>query len=302
MSPALNQPATDRVRVNNKFAIVINKDLASKFTFAIRTQLANFVLLLSLICSSYSVGLSAQQTEPKPALKAVQQVDHYVLHYPPYWQIDNNGISGWHYDLTKAIYAEAGITPNYVYMPYARIAALKHAEKTQVISYGSQTAEPEGLLLPLPPTQITLHSFSTQRQPPTQLADYRSSRIAVKRGFPLGEYEQILKDKAFYTVELGRVSAAIQLMLINRVDYVITLKEPFASALQPMLPLASTLYETPLSHLYGHPIAINQSFSGSAALTQQIQAAYQNLVQRGEIIHQHHQTLLRKDFQALFKE
>ncbi len=232
----------------------------------------------------------------------LKTVNHYVLHYPPYWQVTNNNISGFHYAMTKRIYQEANLQPNYIVMPYARIAAIKNDPNTQVISYGSLTPDENSMLFPVPPTVIALNAYALKPNPPKRLVDYKGARIAVKRGFPLGEYAEILDTKQFYTVELGTIKAAIQLLLYDRVDYVITLADPFDSTLRLFQLPENRIYKTSLSRLYGHPIAINANNNKANELYQRINQSYKKLEQQGEIIFQDNQTLLKADYQKFLKE
>lgn len=236
------------------------------------------------------------------SVAANKAIQHYVLHYPPYWNVSAQGISGYHYELSKKLYQQAGLTPNFIVMPYARIAAIKNEPSTQVFSYGSTIEQPEDILLPVPATHINLYAYSFSQKPPKQLAKYQEQRLAIKRGFPLGHFANILSDPRFHTAELGTVSAGIQLLLYDRVDYLITLQDPFDSAIKQFEPLAKPLLKTNLSLLYGHAIAINKAHPEAKWLHQKLSQAYLQLVEQGEIIYRDHQTLLSQDYNRFIKE
>lgn len=230
------------------------------------------------------------------------EVTHNVLHYPPYWVVDGNNISGYHYDLAKRIYQEAGLKPNFVVMPYARIEAIKNNPTTQIISYGSAKAESEQLLFPLPATFIALYAYSIKSAPPVNIEDYTEQRIALKRGFPLGQFTPFITDSKYFTVELATVDAAIQLMLFDRVDFVVTLSDSFDAAVEKYLVPDEAIYRTNLVKIYGHPIAINKAHKNAPLLFEKINEAYLKLVSQGKIIHASNQTLLTADFDKFINE
>ena len=234
--------------------------------------------------------------------KELTTVTHNVLHYPPYWEVSDGKIGGYHYKLAKAIYQEAGLEPNFVVMPYARIEAVKTNPATQVMSYGSAKADSKALLFPLPATFISLYSYSLKPNPPKTLSGYVEQRIALKRGFPLGEFTPFVTDKRFYTVELGTVDAAIQLLLFDRVDYVVTLSDPFEHAVRRYFLPEGTIHKTNLIKIYGHPMAINKANEKASELFTRINEAYLKLVAEGKIIHASHQTLLSEDFDTFINE
>lgn len=230
------------------------------------------------------------------------EITHNVLHYPPYWVVDGSNVSGLHYNLAKSIYQEAGLKPNFVVMPYARIEAIKSHPSTQVISYGSASADSNELLFPLPSTLIALYSYSLKSSPPVSLEEYVNRRIAVKRGFPLGEFSHLITDKRFFTVQLGTVSTAIQLMLFDRVDFVVTLSDPFDDAVKKYSLPENRIYKTNLVKIYGHPIAINKAHKQSRMLYEKIHFAYLKLLGEGKITYGNNQTLLTEDYNVFIKE
>lgn len=230
------------------------------------------------------------------------KVTHNVLHYPPYWQVDGNEITGYHYNLAQALYLEAGLEPNYVVMPYARIEAIKADPKTQIISYGSAVEDSNELLFPLPATLIALYSYSLASTPPVLLKDYYEQRIAVKRGFPLGQFDSFIEDRRFYTVQVGTVDAAIQLMLFDRVDYVVTLSDPFDDAVKKYALPEGVIRKTNLVRIYGHPIAINKGNTDAHELFKRLNEAYLTLLSEGKIVYANNQTLLAKDYDVFINE
>lgn len=232
----------------------------------------------------------------------LKKVTHYTLHYPPYWQVSDSGLSGLHYDMSKILYAKAGLEVNFVVMPYARIEAKKSDPSTQIISFGSASPGSDILLFPMPATVISLSGYSTREKPPASISGYNLSVVALKRGFPLGPYAEILTNKNIATVELSTVDAAIQLLLFNRVDYVITLQDPFEAALEKYKPLKSPMFETNLVRIYGHPIAINKANKDAVEIQTRLSQAYKELVEEGVIIHKSEQTLLTKDHNFFIKE
>lgn len=232
----------------------------------------------------------------------LKAVTHYTLHYPPYWNVSESGLSGYHYNMSKTLYDKADLDVNFVVMPYARIEAKKADPDTQIISFGSASPGSDILLFPMPATVISLSAYSIREKPPATISGYNLSVVALKRGFPLGPYAEILTNKNIATVELGTVDAAIQLLLYNRVDYVITLQDPFEAALEKHKPLKTPVLETNLIRIYGHPIAINKSNKHAIEIQKRLSRAYKELVAEGVIIHKSEQTLLTKDYNVLIKE
>lgn len=230
------------------------------------------------------------------------EVTHNVLHYPPYWVVKGNEVSGYHHNLAQELYREAGLEPNYVIMPYARIEAIKTEPETQIISYGSAVEESKELLFPLPATLIALYSYSLSATPPTQLEDYYEQRIAVKRGFPLGQFVSFIEDNRFHTVQLGNVDAAIQLMLFDRVDYVVTLSDPFEDAIKKYALAEEVVHKTNLIRIYGHPIAINKNNEQAGELFNRLNEAYFRLLSEGKIVYANNQTLLAEDYDLFINE
>ena len=128
------------------------------------------------------------------------------------------------------------------------------------------------------------------------------SAVALKRGFPLGPFSEILTNKNIDAVELGTVNAAIQLLIYNRVDYVITLQDPFEAALEKFKPLKQPILETKLVRIYGHPIAINKANPLATELHKRLTNAYIQLEAQGVVLHKREQTLLTRDYDQLIKE
>ena len=259
--------------------------------YSIKDQLAKLGLLIYVICHcSFTYA------------DELKQIVHYVLHYPPYWITTDKGVSGLHYEMSKRIYQEANIEPIYVVMPYARMVAQKHDKHTQVISYGSLTLDPDEMLYPVPPTLINLYSYSLNNKPPKSPRAYEEQRVVVKRGFPLGEYESILNNKRVHTVEVGKIHSAIQLMLYDRVDYLITLADPFDVIVKNFDLAEDTFQKTNLIRMYGHPIAINPYHEDAAELQQRLTDAYNKLAHEGIVVHKNNQTLLKQDMDKFVYE
>lgn len=252
-----------------------------------------FVRWIALLCLLFTSGAFT-----KEKLK----VTHNVLHYPPYWVISGDKISGYHYNLAKALYEEAELVPNFVIMPYARIEAIKTDPKTQVISFGSAVEESNELLFPIPATLIALYSYSLSSAPPATIDGYYERRVAVKRGFPLGQFAPFLDDNRFHTVQLGTVDAAIQLMLVDRVDYVVTLSDPFDDAIKKYSLPVGALHKTNLVRIFGHPIAINKANIHASVLYKRLNEAYINLLSEGKIVFANNQTLLAADYDEFINE
>lgn len=91
--------------------------------FNIQSSNKPLMLVLSIIlrlglCALFLTRSTVWATELK-------EVTHYTLHYPPYWQVNDGELRGYHYDMSKALYNKAGLKANFVIMPYGRIEAKK---------------------------------------------------------------------------------------------------------------------------------------------------------------------------------
>lgn len=262
-------------------------------TWIISCHSLKFIRWLGLLCLIFTHDVLAKEKI---------KVTHNVLHYPPYWVVKGSEVTGYHYNLAQALYREAGLQPNYVIMPYARIEAIKTEPETQIISYGSATEKSKELLFPLPATIIALYSYSLSVTPPALLEGYYEQRIAVKRGFPLGQFVSFIDDKRFHTVQLGTVDAAIQLMLFDRVDYVVTLSDPFEDAIKKYALAEGIIRKTNLIRIYGHPIAINKNNERASELYKRLNEAYVKLLSEGKIVYANNQTLLAEDYDVFINE
>lgn len=246
-------------------------------------------VLFCLVIGVQPLVFSAESSE-KEALV------HYTLYYPPYWDKSEDGITGLHARLSDRLYAQAGLDVDMESVPYARISQLLFPDDVAIIAYGANPSTDHLLLFPIPKTTIELRVYGLGSEPVNNLEELEGKTIAIKRGFPLGSFEVIREDKKYHTVSMNSVEQAIQLLLIGRVDYIVTLADPFRKDIKKVALGNRKIWSRTLETLDGWPIAIVKSHPRSDELYQKIKQAYGELLEAGEITYQNQQTLLTEDF------
>ncbi len=254
---------------------------------------ANYVLSLLLLFVSLFLLTLATKSYADEGQSG--RFVHYTLEYPPYWQIDNNQLTGLHYRMSKVIYEAAKLDVDFMVLPYARIVSKISEKQTQLFAYGAENKSPDHILYPIPPTVISLRAYSILKTPPKSIHEFEGSRIAVIRGFPLHHFSKILDDDKFTTVQLNNIDSALSFLLKGRADYLITLHDPFLDVMSSNRYNSSKFYDRELYQLDGYPIVINKHNPHSKLLFNKIQQAYIELTKQGVLTYKNKRLLLSDD-------
>lgn len=221
---------------------------------------------------------------------------HYTLYYPPYWDHDGKAITGYHARLSKAIYEKAELNVEMHSVPYARISEFLLPDDVAIVAYGGNPKTDHKLLFPLPQTSIRLKAYSLKsHEVPSKLEEFANTRVSIKRGYPLGSFEAMRRHKTIELIEANTVAQAIQLLLIGRVDYLVTLDDPYRKDIQTVDARNQQIWSQTLETLDGWPIAVIKSHPQAKSIYTKIKEAYEALRQDGTISYRNQRLLLSSD-------
>jgi len=222
-------------------------------------------------------------------------IGHYTLYYPPYWDNTDGKITGLHARLSRRLYEKAGLNVKMEVVPYARIHQFLQPKEVAIVAYGANPQTDHRYLYPIPQTTIELKIYGLYAEPLTSLKQLVGKDIAIKRGFPLGGYEIIREDKRYLTVSSNTVEQAIRLLLLERVDYIITLNDPFQKDIKKVNLSGKKIWSRTLEKLDGWPIAVVKSHPRSQELYDKIKNAYESLTESGVVSYKNNRLLLSED-------
>lgn len=249
-----------------------------------------FLTQLTLLVTLASFWLAPNTLANTNTLK------HFTLYFPPYWEMQGDEHIGFHARLSKALYERAELNVTLAQVPYARVSQLKLPEEVAFVAYGANPATDEQFLFPIPQTTITLKGYSLRHHNmPSTINGFKGARVAIKRGFPLGSFAPLLEDNDIIVIELNTVHQAIRLLTRGRVDYVITLEDPFKRESSKQEFVDHRFFESTLESIYGWPIAIVKSHPDANILFEKISTAYQELLAEGVISYEDNRLLLSSD-------
>lgn len=220
---------------------------------------------------------------------------HYTLHYPPYWHKSDKEFEGYHAKLSRLIYQEANLNVKMKEVPYARISNFNFSKDVAIIAYGSNPATDSKLRFPIPMTTIKLNIYSLNPSPPTEISKLKNKTVAIKRGYPLGSFTSILEDKSINVLQLKTVKQGIKMLLAKRVDYIITLDDPYREEVHKLNKFYTKVYSAELSSLKGWPIAVVRKHPNSLEIYSKIKKAYNKLIQDNIIEYKNERLLLKED-------
>lgn len=227
--------------------------------------------------------------------ETAQGIGHYTLYYPPYWDNAEGNITGLHARLSRRLYEKAGLDVEMEAVPYARIHQFLQPEEVAIVAYGANPQTDHRYLFPIPQTTIELKIYGLHAEPVTSLDQLVGKDIAIKRGFPLGGYEVVREEKKYLTVSSNTVEQAIRLLLLERVDYIITLDDPFQKDIKKVNLRSQKIWSRTLEKLDGWPIAIVKSHPRSQELYDKIKNAYESLTESGVVSYKNNRLLLSED-------
>lgn len=220
---------------------------------------------------------------------------HYTLYYPPYWDSTESPITGLHAKLSRRLYTQANLDIKMESVPYARIHQRLFPDDVSIAAYGANPLTDHFFLFPIPQTRIELKIYGLHSEPVNILAELVGKNVAIKRGFPLGAYEVIREEKKYNTVSTNSVEQAIRLLLIERVDYIITLDDPFLKDIKKIDLKGKKIWSRSLEILDGWPIAIVKTHPRANELYEKIKQAYEELLEAGVITYKNQRLLLTED-------
>lgn len=247
-----------------------------------------FFFLMSMNLPVFSLDASRE-----PSLE--QGLTHYTLYYPPYWDSAESPITGLHARLSQRLYAQAGLDIRMESVPYARIHQRLFPENVAITAYGANPLTDDQFLFPIPQTTIELKIYGLHSEPVNSLDQLIGKDIAIKRGFPLGGYEIIRVEKKYNTASTNTVEQAIRMLLLERVDYIITLDDPFQKDIKKIDLKGKKIWSRTLEKLDGWPIAVIKSHPRAKELHEKIKQAYEELREAGVITYKDHRLLLTED-------
>jgi len=228
-------------------------------------------------------------------MKGEGGLTHYTLYYPPYWDLNGSDITGLHANLSRKLYREAGLDVDLASVPYARIHQFLFPDDVAIVAYGANPLTDHRLLFPIPQTTIELKIYGLNSKPVTTLEQLVGKDVAIKRGFPLGGFEVIREKKKYHTVSTNSVEQAIRLLLLGRVDYLITLDDPYQKDIKKVDLGGRKIWSRSLEKLDGWPIAIVKNHPRSQELYDKIKHAYENLQKAGVVSYENNRLLLSED-------
>jgi ABC-type amino acid transport substrate-binding protein len=247
-----------------------------------------FVLFFILI------GIQLSVFSLEPALE--RDLTHYTLYYPPYWDSAETPITGLHARLSNRLYSQAGLNLKMESVPYARIHQRLFPENVAIAAYGANPLTDDQFLFPIPQTTIQLKIYGLRSEPVTSLDKLVGKDVAIKRGFPLGGFEVIREEKKYNTASTNTVEQAIRMLLLERVDYIITLDDPFQKDIKKINLKGKKIWSRTLEKLDGWPIAVIKSHPRANELHEKIKRAYEELLEAGVVTYKNQRLLLTEDF------
>ena len=246
-----------------------------------------FVLFLMLIGVQLPVFSQGSGNE--------QGLTHYTLYYPPYWDNTESPMTGLHARLSRRLYAQAGLDIKMESVPYARVHQRLFPGDVAITAYGASPLTDHFFLFPIPQTTIELKIYGLHSVPVNSLDQLVGKDIAIKRGYPLGGFEVIRQEKIYNTVSTNTVEQAIRLLLIERVDYIITLDDPYQKDVKNIDLKGKKIWSRSLEKLDGWPIAVIKSHPRANELHEKIKRAYDELLEVGVITYKNQRLLLTED-------
>lgn len=246
--------------------------------------------MILLLAIAMQLPLYAQE----PA--AADPLAHYTLYFPPYWEGADKQVSGLHARLSRRLYQQAGLLVEMESVPYARIHRLLLPDNVAIVAYGANAETDDRFLFPIPQTSIELRIYGLNAEPVDTLEPLEGKRIAIKRGFPLGGYADALQQEKYRTITTNSVEQAIRLLLLGRVDYIITLDDPFQKDVRKVNLEGHKIWSRTLEKLDGWPIAVVKAHPQARELYQKIKQAYQQLRDKGVVTYKNQRLLLTEDF------
>lgn len=258
-------------------------------------SILRFVLYFVLIGIQVPVFSLEPSQEPSHEPREEQKLIHYTLYYPPYWDNTESPITGLHAKLSNRLYAQAGLDVDMESVPYARIHQRLFPDNVAIAAYGSNPLTDDQFLFPIPQTTIELKIYGMHAEPVDRLDQLVGKDIVIKRGFPLGGYEVIRVEKTYNTASTNTVEQAIRMLLLKRVDYVITLNDPFQKDVKKIDLGGKKIWSRTLEKLDGWPIAIVKSHPRAKELNERIKRAYNELREAGIITYKDQRLLLTED-------
>ena len=223
------------------------------------------------------------------------ELRHYTPYFPPYFEGTTDKVTGAYARLTKAIYKRAKLNIKIEIVPYARIYNFSLPEDVAVISYGENADTNHKLLYPIPRTSILLKIYSLKPNPPSELNALVDKRIAIKRGFPLGRFEDIRNGGRYRVIKANTVAQAIQLLLKKRVEYLVTMDDPYQKDSKTIEFGDKRVWSANIESMNGWNIAVVKDHPKAAELYQRIKLAYEALVAEGVIVYDNHRMFLSTD-------
>jgi hypothetical protein len=254
-----------------------------------------FVIIFILL----GIQLSVFSLEPinDPAKEPIleQNLTHYTLYYPPYWDNAESPMTGLHARLSHRLYAQAGLDIKMESVPYARVHQRLFPDDVAITAYGASPLTDHLYLFPIPQTTIELRIYGLHSEPVSSLDQLVGKDIAIKRGYPLGGFEVIRQEKKYNAVSTNTVEQAIRLLLIERVDYIVTLDDPFQKDIQNIELHGQEIWSRTLEKLDGWPIAVIKTHPRADELHKKIKRAYEELREAGIITYENQRLLLTED-------
>lgn len=202
--------------------------------------------------------------------------------FPPFFlkQPDKDGKLGISGELVKAIFAKAGLNVKLSPTPHARISVYAKQGNVAFITAGANP-NTDFVYLPVPAIPSKLYIVGKEEALPTTAEALRGKRIASVRGFKLFNLAPIKEQKETTHTIVGSVKAAIEMLRLNRVDYVVAFKGPLHAHRKATENFYKKLvYSHPKG---GYPLAIPKAYPNSEVLYQTIKQAFEDLVKSGVI-------------------
>lgn len=232
-----------------------------------------FLAVLCLLAFAFT----ATQAGPKPTLRTA------YVDFPPFKYTGESGNPrGPWVDMTRKVVREAGYRLEWVHLPIARVYL--HLRSGQIDLWPGLAGVPElqGAVYETDatPMRLSLMAYHREGKPPvTSIEALRDEKLVLIQGFTyLGVLDRI--TEGHNRAEQARTHpSAIGMLLKARGDYLLNYEQPTETAAKAM---GVSLQGSEIYAARG-TFVISRKTPGAEQIVRELDAAYQRLLERGEI-------------------
>ncbi len=237
-----------------------------------------FLCLLSF--TVVSMPASAAEAMQERRVVRVGYTDFAPLTY----QNSRSEASGEFIEITRKVIVEAGYDPVFLYLPPSRLTLYLGTGDIDLAPYGSRSpplryTTLESWMSPVSLILSVWHLNTTER--PEHFDTVISKRVIVVRGYTYGGLlDNMTSNSNISLTEAPDHRAAIDMLKLNRGDYLLAFNFPVEGLLDPLKD--ANVQPTTVSSVDG-VLLYSLSNPKAAVLREQIDDAYVRLAERGEV-------------------